>query len=85
MSDHGEDAGRDDRGDRRTREHGLAERAEALGVTNEAHPVGFAAACLYEAGREHGRWLTQTEIAATADVSMATIRSHRETLNTQIL
>ena len=47
-------------------------------------PSGFAAACLYKAGREEGRWLTQAEVAAAASVTATTIRSHQDTLEEQV-
>lgn len=66
--------------------------AQPVRFTNRAATFDHSAERTYEfcweipqPGREHGRWLTQTEIAATADVSTATIRSHRETLNTRVL
>lgn len=64
----------------RQRTRRLAERPEDLGVTIGVHPAGFAAACLYKAGREQGRWLTQTEAAEAANISTTTIRNHRDTL-----
>jgi transcription initiation factor TFIIIB Brf1 subunit/transcription initiation factor TFIIB len=45
-----------------------------------SHPAGFAAACLYNAGREEGRWLTQSEAADVANASTTTIRNHLDTL-----
>lgn len=64
----------------RQRARTLAERAEDLGVTTGVHPTGFAAACLYKAGREQGRWLSQTEAADVANISTTTIRNHRDVL-----
>ncbi|GGN24047.1 hypothetical protein GCM10009021_27160 [Halarchaeum nitratireducens] len=64
----------------RQRVRALAEQAEARGVTTGVHPAGFAAACLYKAGREEGRWLTQSEVAGAANSSLTTIRNHRDTL-----
>lgn len=58
----------------------LAEQSENAGVTTGVHPAGFAAACLYKAGHERGRRLTQTEVAEAANASTATVRSHRDTL-----
>lgn len=58
----------------------LANQAENAGVTNGVHPAGFAAACLYKAGRKEGRWLTQSEVAGAANSSTTTIRNHRDTL-----
>ncbi|AFO57515.1 Transcription factor TFIIB cyclin-related protein [Natrinema sp. J7-2] len=62
------------------RARSLAEQAEERGVTTGVHPAGFAAACLYKAGREEVRWLTQSEAADVANASKATIRTHRDTL-----
>jgi hypothetical protein len=42
------------------------------------------AACLYTAGREEGRWLTQSEAAAVANASTVTVRAHRDTLEEQV-
>jgi len=64
----------------RQRARTLAEQAEERGVTTSVHPAGFAAACLYTAGREEGRWLTQSEVAGAANISTTTIRDHRDTL-----
>jgi transcription initiation factor TFIIB len=71
----------------RRRARRLAERADEAGVTTGVHPAGFAAACLYKAAREQGRWqgVTQTDVADAADVSVATIRAHRDTLETDVL
>ena len=64
----------------RQRARTLAKQAEERGVTTGVHPAGFAAACLYKAGREEGRWLTQSEVAEAANISTTTIRNHRDTL-----
>ena len=69
----------------RRRARTLAEAAEDAGVTTGVHPAGFAAACLYKAGREAGRWLTQTDIAEVANTSTATVRNHRDTLEEQVV
>ncbi|WMT07912.1 transcription initiation factor IIB family protein [Natrinema thermotolerans] len=68
----------------RQRARTLAEQAEELGVTMGVHPAGFAAACLYKAGLEEGRWLTQSEAADVANASKATVRAHRNTLEEQV-
>ncbi|MGQ4557245.1 TFIIB-type zinc ribbon-containing protein [Halobellus sp. GM3] len=68
----------------RQRARTLAEQAEERGVTTGVHPAGFAAACLYKAGREEGRWLTQSEAADVANASKATVRAHRDTLEEQV-
>ena len=65
----------------RQRARRLAEQSESSGVASGVKPSGFAAACLYKAGREEGRWLTQAEVAEVASVTATTIRSHRDTLN----
>jgi transcription initiation factor TFIIB len=65
----------------RQRARALAEQAEERGVTTGVHPAGFAAACLYKAGREEGRWLTQSDVAESGDVTSTTVRTHHETLN----
>jgi transcription initiation factor TFIIB len=64
----------------RQRARTLAEQAEECGVTTGVHPAGFAAACLYTAGHEEDRWLTQSEVAGAANISTTTIRNHRDTL-----
>jgi transcription initiation factor TFIIB len=58
----------------------LAEASESTGVSTGVRPSGFAAACLYKAGHEHGQLLTQSAVAAAANVSPATVRTHRDTL-----
>ena len=68
----------------RQRARTLAEQAEERGITTGVHPAGFAAACLYKAGREEGRWLTQSEAADVANASKATVRAHRDTLEEQV-
>jgi transcription initiation factor TFIIB len=65
----------------RQRARRLAEQSESSGAASGVKPSGFAAACLYKAGREEGRWLTQAEVAEVASVTATTIRSHRDTLN----
>jgi transcription initiation factor TFIIB len=69
----------------RQRARTLAERAEERGLTTGAHPAGFAAACLYIAGREWGGRLTQNEVAEAADTSAATVRTHRDTVTAEVL
>ncbi|WP_226023632.1 transcription initiation factor IIB [Halomicrobium salinisoli] len=64
----------------RQRARQLAERAEDLGVTTGAHPAGFAAACLYRAGKKLEQLLTQAEVSEAANVSATTVRKHRNTL-----
>jgi transcription initiation factor TFIIB len=65
----------------RQRARQWAAAAESAGVTTGVQPSGFAAACLYKAGRENGRWLIQSDVADVADVSPVTVRTHRDTLN----
>ncbi|MFC7216000.1 transcription initiation factor IIB family protein [Saliphagus sp. GCM10025334] len=69
----------------RQRARRLAEEAESTGATTGVQPSGFAAACLYKAGRDEGRWLTQTEVAESANVTTPTIRSHQDTLTELVL
>jgi len=54
----------------------LAARAEEAGLTNGKQPSGFAAACIYTAAHEGHSGLTQAEIAAAADTSCVTLRTH---------
>ncbi|PAU81573.1 transcription initiation factor IIB [Halorubrum salipaludis] len=65
----------------RQRARALAEQAEEHGVTTGVHPAGFAAACLYKAGQEHGQWVTQSDVAETGNVTPTTVRTHHETLD----
>lgn len=64
----------------RQRARTLAEEAEERGVTTGVHPAGFAAACLYKAGQEQGKWVTQSDVAETGNVTPTTVRTHHETL-----
>jgi transcription initiation factor TFIIB len=68
----------------RQRARTLAEQAEERGVTTGVHLAGVAAACLYKAGREEGRWLTQSEAAETGNVTPTTVRTHHEMLEEQV-
>jgi transcription initiation factor TFIIB len=63
----------------------LAEQAESTSATTGVRPSGFAAACLYTAGREESRWLTQSEAAEAANVTPPTIRSHQDALADLVL
>jgi transcription initiation factor TFIIB len=65
----------------RQRARRLAEASESTGATTGVRPSGFAAACLYKAGREQGRLLTQSDVAEVADVSPVTVRTHRDALD----
>ncbi|USZ73431.1 hypothetical protein [Natronosalvus halobius] len=58
----------------------LATIADNAGITIGCQPQGFAAACVYEAGKELGYPLTQRELADVANTSTATIRTHRNAL-----
>ena len=60
--------------------HELSRIAMDTQMSNGANPRGVAAACLYLASTESGFGLSQTEIAAVADVSTATLRSRRNEL-----
>jgi transcription initiation factor TFIIB len=64
----------------RRRARTLAERAHETSITNGYQPSGVAAACLYLASREHGQSLTQTQVAAAAGTTPATLRARRTEL-----
>lgn len=68
----------------RQRARTLAEQAEERGVTIGVHPAGFAAACLYKAGQEQGKWVTQSDVAESGNVTPTTVRTHRDTLEEQV-
>jgi transcription initiation factor TFIIB len=68
----------------RQRARTLAEQAEERGVTTGVHPAGFAAACLYKAGQEQGKWVTQSDVAETGNVTPTTVRTHHETLEEHV-
>ena len=65
----------------RQRARQLAEESESTGATTGVRPSGFAAACLYKAGREDVRWLTQSDVTNVANVSVVIVRAHRDTLD----
>ena len=65
----------------RQRARRLAEASESTGATTGVRPSGFAAACLYKAGREQGRLLTQSDVAEVPNVSAVTVRTHRDALD----
>jgi len=65
----------------RQRARRLAEASESTGATTGVRPSGFAAACLYKADLENGRWLTQSDVADAANVSVVTVRTHRDALD----
>lgn len=58
----------------------LVEEAKEAGLVNGCRPSGFAAASLYLAAKEEGSAITQQEVADPADVSTATVRSNRDTI-----
>ena len=59
----------------------LAKQSESVGVTTGVRPSGFAAACLYKAANKDDQRLTQETVADAANVSRATVRTHRDTLD----
>jgi len=58
----------------------LATSAHESGVSSGTHPAGFAAACLTVAATSMADPPTQLAVADAADVSTATVRSHRDRL-----
>ncbi|WP_435118799.1 transcription initiation factor IIB [Halolamina sp. C58] len=58
----------------------LAEQAVDAGVTTGVHPAGFAAACLYMAACANDEPLTQADAATAAEVTIETVRAHRDRL-----
>lgn len=58
----------------------LAASAHENGINSGTHPAGFAAACLTVAATSMADPPTQLAIADAADVSAATVRSHRDRL-----
>ncbi|WP_254538711.1 transcription initiation factor IIB [Halomarina litorea] len=58
----------------------LAEQVESAGVVTGASPSGVAAACLYDALRDHERGVTQAAVAEAANVTAVTVRIHWKTL-----
>ncbi|SFT09158.1 transcription initiation factor IIB [Halostagnicola kamekurae] len=65
----------------RHRARELAERADSAGITTGVRPSGFAAACLYKAACKDRWYLTQSALAEAANVSAATVRTHRDALD----
>lgn len=63
----------------------LATRSERAGATVGAHPVGYVAVYLYKASREHSESVRLVDVAEAADVSVATVRSHRDTIDELLL
>jgi transcription initiation factor TFIIB len=64
----------------RRRAHVLVEAAVSSGMANGVRPSGFAAACLYAAGKDSSA-VTQLEVARAAKTSDTTIRNHLSTLD----
>ncbi|KTG07666.1 transcription initiation factor IIB [Haloprofundus marisrubri] len=62
----------------------LAKRAHETAIANGCQPSGVAAACLYLASREHGQPLTQTQVAAAAGTTPATLRARHAELTEMI-
>ena len=62
----------------------LAASAHENGVSSGTHPAGFAAACLTVAAGFLADPPTQVAIAGAADVSAATVRSHRDRLTASL-
>lgn len=65
----------------RQRARTLAEAAESAGDTIGVQPAGFAGACLYKASQEGNRLLTQSQVAAVADTTTVTLRTHLDALD----
>jgi len=61
----------------------IAERAWAAKESVGVHPAGFAAGCLAVACRDHGVDCTQQDLSAAADVTPATVRDHRDTIEAE--
>jgi len=62
----------------------LAAQAEQAGLANGKQPSGFAAACLYKTAQKQHCLLAQAEIAAAADTSCVTLRTHLQALETLV-
>lgn len=58
----------------------LATQAVDAGLANGRSPAGVAAGCLYVAMREQDGMATQAEVAASAEVSVETLRSRYQEL-----
>ncbi|MFC6942636.1 transcription initiation factor IIB family protein [Salinirubellus sp. GCM10025818] len=56
----------------------IARLASEAGVGNGCRPSGIAAACVYEAAREHGERVTQAALGDLADVTSMTLRAQWE-------
>lgn len=62
------------------RARAIASQATEANLTNGVKPSGFAAGCLAVAAAEQGIEVLQRDLAAEADVSPMTVRTHRDTL-----
>lgn len=62
----------------------LAERAYKATISTGANPAGFAAACLAVAAAKHGVEVNQIALARAANVCPATVRSHRDVLQSRL-
>ena len=69
----------------RVRSHAidLAEKVIERGLSNGQRPSGVAAACILVAANRAGVRVTQTELAAVADVTPITIRKQRDRIRTE--
>ena len=65
----------------RQRARRLADVSGPTGAITGVRPPGFAAACLYKAGRESGWWFTQSDVADVVNVSVVTVWTHRDALD----
>jgi len=68
--------------ERRARQ--VARQAADAGLSIGANPSGFAAGCLAVAAAEHGESIQQSTLASVADVSPATVRTHRDTIRAEL-
>ncbi len=66
--------------DVRHRARSLAEQVDSAGAVTGVSPSGVAAACLYDALRDHEREVTQATVAEAANVTAVTVRTHWKTL-----
>lgn len=60
----------------------LAKQAADADLSTGVNPVGFAASCIAVAATSHDDVVRQYELADAADVSPATVRTHRDSLRT---
>jgi transcription initiation factor TFIIB len=61
----------------------LVRRAAEAGLSNGQNPSGFAASCLAVAADGQGVDVRQSALADVADVSAATVRKHRDTIQAE--